>query len=109
MRRSSCSPAGPGRRRLPRRRHRRTDPSLSEASTRAHLDLRDERAVPHRRRQRRLQRHRRARRRPPASAARFTNNALLLSPRVATIEGRDAAIAFLVSDPIAPSRAELGR
>jgi ketosteroid isomerase-like protein len=33
----------------------------------------------------------------------LTNNALLLSPRVATLEGRDAATAFLASAPNAPT------
>ena len=78
------------------------DANLSEASTRAHLDLREERAsliaagnavsvtiasqgV------------------PAGLGAALAGDALLLSPRVNVIQGRDAAVAFLSSDPIAPS------
>jgi ketosteroid isomerase-like protein len=79
-----------------------TDPSLSEASIRAQLDLRVERAglieagnalsaaiatqsV------------------PAALGAALASDALLLSPRVNILQGRAAAVAFLTSDPIAPS------
>ena len=79
-----------------------SDPALSEASTRAHLDLRDVRAslvtagnavsasiaadgI------------------PAGLGAALASDALLLSPRVNVIQGRDAAVAFLSSDPIAPS------
>jgi ketosteroid isomerase-like protein len=79
-----------------------TDPSLSEASTRAHLDLRVERAalidagnavsaaiasqgV------------------PAGLGAALASDALLLSPRVNVLQGHDAAVTFLSSDPIAPS------
>ncbi|HUR95180.1 MAG TPA: nuclear transport factor 2 family protein [Gemmatimonadales bacterium] len=73
--------------------------TLSEASDRAHLDLREERAsliaagnalsaaiaqqgvV-------------------PALGAAFAEDALLLTPRVNTIVGRTAALAFLTSDPL---------
>jgi ketosteroid isomerase-like protein len=78
------------------------DPVLSAASTRAHLDLREERAS--------LIAAGNA-----VSAAIATQgvvaglggalaeDALLLSPRTATLVGRTAATAFLASAPIAPS------
>lgn len=78
------------------------DPSLSEASTRAHLDLREVRAsllsagtalnaaiqadgV------------------PAGLGAALAGDALLLSPRVNLIQGHDAAVTFLSSNSIAPS------
>ena len=78
------------------------DPSLSEASTRAHLDLREERAslisagnavsadI-------------QARGVAAGLGDALADDALLLSSRVNTIQGRAAAVAFLSSDPIAPS------
>ena len=78
------------------------DPSLSEASTRAHLDLRVERAglieagnavsadI-------------QARGIPAGLGDALADDALILSSRANTIQGRAAAVAFLSSDPIAPS------
>ena len=77
-------------------------PTLSEASDRAHLDLRQERASL-------------AAAGNALSAAiaaqgvaaglsgALADDALLLSPRVNLIEGRAAAVTFLASDPLAPS------
>jgi hypothetical protein len=79
-----------------------TDPSLSEASIRAHLDLRAERsalidagnavsaAIA-------------AQGIPAGLGAALASDALLLSPRVNLIQGHDAAVTFLSADPIAPS------
>jgi ketosteroid isomerase-like protein len=77
-------------------------PALSEASLRAHLDLRQERAslaaagnavsadIA-------------ARGIPAGLGDALADDALLLSSRVNTIQGRAAAVAFLSTDPIAPS------
>jgi ketosteroid isomerase-like protein len=79
-----------------------TDPSLSEASIRAHLDLRVERAGL-------LQAGNAlsaaiaSQGVPAALGAALASDALLLSPRVNLLQGRAAAVAFLTSDPIAPS------
>jgi ketosteroid isomerase-like protein len=78
------------------------DPSRSEASTRAHLDLREERAelidagdqV-----SAAIQANGVA----AGLGAALADDALLLSPRVNIVQGHDAAVAFLTSNPVAPS------
>jgi ketosteroid isomerase-like protein len=77
-------------------------PSLSEASLRAHLDLREERAA--------LAAAADAVSADIASqgvaaglGAALADNALFLSPRANTVAGKTAVLDFLANDPVAPS------